>query len=94
MNPEQRVSLEGIEVAVELDVVLIRELAGTLAPGGFPLVDGFALQLDLHRHEVAIGGDQRPDASRLDVFLFFLHQVEDHVRTRLGPLGGLEAEVG
>ena len=94
MHPEQGVTLERVEVAIELDVVVVAELTGTLAPGGLTLVDCFTLELDLHRQEVAIGGDQRANSGRLDVFKLLLHQVQNHIGARLTALGRLQAEVG
>ena len=33
VNPEQGIALEGIEVVVQVDVVLITQVSGTFAPG-------------------------------------------------------------
>ena len=92
VHPQQRVALEGVEVAVELDVVVICEVARAFAPGGLPLVDGLALQLHLHRQEVAVGGDQRADAGGFDVFELLLHEVQDHIGAGLAALRRLEVE--
>ena len=56
VHPQQGIALEGIEVAVELDVVVVGEVPGALAPRGLALIDGFAFQLHFHRQEVAVGG--------------------------------------
>ena len=94
MHPEQGVTLERVEVAIELDVVVVAELTGTLAPGGLTLVDCFTFKLDLHWQEVAIGGDQGADSGRLDVFKLLFHQVQNHIGARLTALGRLQTEVG
>ena len=94
VHPEQRVALEGVEVAVELDVVVVAEIARALAPGRLALVHRFALQLHRHRQEVAVGGDQGADAGRLDVLELLLHQVQDHIGAGFTALGGSQAEVG
>ena len=93
MHPQQGVPLEGVEVAIQLDVVIVCEIPGALAPWGFPFVDRFTLQLHLHGHEVAIGGDQIADAGWLDVLELLLHQVQDHIRAGFAALGSLQAEI-
>ena len=93
MHPQQGVALERVEVAVQLDVVIVCEVAGALAPWGFPLVNRLPLQLHLHGHEVAIGGDQGADAGGLDVLQLLLHQMEDHIGARFAAFGSLEAEI-
>ncbi len=68
MHPEQGVFLVGIQIAVELQIVFIRQFARGRFPGCFLLVDLFRfgggffgdhLQLDRVGHEVAVGLDQR-----------------------------------
>ena len=76
VNPQQRVFLEGIQIAVKLQVVIVGEAAGRLFPGSFVLVDNFAVDLDRHRHEVAVGFNQLPNAGGFRIFLFSLHQGE------------------
>ena len=93
MNPEQGIALEGIEVVVQVDVVLITQISGAFAPGGIHLVDGFPFQLHRYCHEVAVGVDQGADPSRFEIFELVLHQMKDHVRAGLVFLGGSEAEV-
>ena len=93
MNPEQGIALEWVEVAIQLDVVLIAELPGALAPGGFALVDRLPFQLHLHRHEVAVGIDQGANPGGLDVLELLLLQVQDHVGAGFAALSGFEAEI-
>ena len=93
MNPEQGITLEGIEIAIELDVVVIGELTGTLAPGRFAFVDRFPFQLHLHRQEVAVGGDQGADPGGLEILQFLLHQVEDDIGAGFAAFRGLQAEI-
>ena len=93
MNPEQGITLEGIEIAIQLDVVVIGELARALAPRRFSFVHRFPFQLHLHRQEVAVGGDQGADPGGLEILQFLLHQVEDDIGARLAPFRGLQAEI-
>ena len=94
MHPQQRVALEGVEVAVELDVVVVAEIPRALAPGRLALVHRFALQLHRHRQEVAVGGDQGADAGGLEILQLLLHQVQDHIGAGFAALGRLQPEAG
>ena len=94
MHPEQRVRLHGVEVAIELQVVLVLELPGAAAPGGNPPVEGLSLELHRHRHEVAIGVHQLADAGGFEVFEFLLLQMQHHIRARFLARSLLEAEAG
>jgi hypothetical protein len=56
------------------------------------LVDHFPIQLDGHRHEVAVGFDQLPDAGGFGVLFFALHQVQGDGGAHGATFRGAEGE--
>ena len=94
VNPQQGVFLEGVEVAVKLQIVLVAEATGGLLPGGFVFVDHLPIQLDGYRHEVAVGFNQLANPGRLQVFLLPLHQGKGDGGTDGAAIAGAQFKFG
>ena len=109
VNPEERFVLHGIEVAIELLVVLVRECRGRFRPKGRGVVDLvglfglhlcaiFPLRLLAKHHgdgeEATIFAQETLDASLFEEFLVVLVNVEDDVRAAVAALGIFDGKFG
>ena len=95
VNPEQRLVLHGVKLAVEFLVILILEGRGGLSPKRLNVVDDIVLiglhllavlpfgllsESDGHGHELAVFVEQALYLVVLKVFLAIVGDVEDDVR--------------
>lgn len=79
VDPEQGLFLEGVEVVIELLIVLVGEFVGGFGPDGVGLVHHFAFKFHFHGEEFAVFGEDMLDARGFEEFLGVLGDVQDDV---------------
>ena len=84
MNPEKRIFLTGIELAVEIAVVLVGEIGGLARPERLGRVDDIAVGFDGHWQESAVFLKQEVYAALFEELLVVIVDIEDDVGSALG----------
>ena len=107
VNPEQRLILHGIKLAVELLVVLILQRRWGLRPQRHNVIDNIVLigilhlavfpflllaKHDGHRHELAVLVEQFLNLRLLKILLAVVGNVKNHVGTAVGLLCIIDLE--
>ena len=94
MDPEQGVVLAGIELVVEVAVVVVGELAGLLCPLRGRVVDYLVAAAHGDGQEAAVLLEQSVDARLLEEFLVVVVDVEGYLSAAVGLVAVAHLEFG